>query len=303
MRNIYLYGMIIVSNSFRLSEFVKPDEYSEIQESYSFPGGETATCATVLSSLGVHVILDGNHIGTKVAPIVNNFYKDKSVNLDSLYLDESYEGLEDYVLIAGDARTPMGTFRQFFAAARNGGLRRWNTPKEEDILNCDVAAIDPFFWDESNVAAEYCVKHGIPYVTIDCKYDSYLHQNSAVSVISGEGIHNHYPGKTREELFPLFQDNGSGLTIITNGGKEFFYGRKGGAMKSFQPYKVDVVSTLGAGDSFKAGCTYALLMGMSDDELVRFASACSAVAISRYPLQLNPPTITEIEKMVYGPFE
>jgi sugar/nucleoside kinase (ribokinase family) len=298
MRNIYLYGMIIVSNSFRLSEFVKPDEYSEIQASYSFPGGETGTCATVLSSLGVNVILDGNHIGRNIAPIVNNFYKDKSVNLDSLYYDESYEGLEDYVIIAGDARTPMGTFRQFFASARNDGLRRWNTPKEADILNCDVAAIDPFFWDESNVAAEYCVKHGIPYVTIDCKYDSYLHQFSAVSVISGEGIHNHYPGKTRGELFSLFQENGRGLTIITNGGNEFFYGRKGGEMKSFQPYKVDVVSTLGAGDSFKAGCTYALSMGMSDDELVRFASACSAVAISRYPLQLNPPTITEIENLI-----
>jgi sugar/nucleoside kinase (ribokinase family) len=298
MRNIYLYGMIVGTHSFRLSEFVKPDEYSEIQASYNFPGGETGTSATVLSSLGVNVTLDGNHIGRTIAPLVKHFYKDKSVNLDSLYFDESYEGLEDYVLIAGDTRTVLGTFRKFFASARNDGLRRWNTPKEGDILNCDAAAIDPFFMDESNLAAEYCIKHGKPYVTIDCKYDSYLHQYSAVSVISGEGIHNHYPGKTREELFPLFQDNGGGLTIITNGGKEFFYGREGGEMKSFQPYKVDVLSTLGAGDTFKAGCTYALSKGMSDDELVRFASACSAVAISRYPLQLNPPTIADIENLI-----
>ncbi len=298
MNHIYLYGMIVGSNSFRLAEFMKPDEYSEIEASARFPGGETGTCATVLSSLGRNVILDGTHIGRSGAPLVREFYKDKLVNLDLLYFDESYEGLEDYVLIAGDTRTILGTFGRFYSQAYNSGLRRWNKPNEDAILNCAVAAIDPYFWDDSELAAKYCVKHGKPYVTIDCKYDSYLHQNSAVSVISGEGIHNSYPGKTREELFPLFQENGGGLTIITNGGKEFFYGRKGGEIKSFQPYKVEVASTLGAGDTFKAACTYAILEGMSDDELVRFASACTAVAISRYPFQLNPPTLDEIENLI-----
>lgn len=36
--------------------------------------------------------------------------------------------------------------------------------------------------------------------------------------------------------------------------------------------------------------------GLKDDELVRFASACSAIAISRYPLPLYPPTLEEVEK-------
>ncbi len=63
---------------------------------------------------------------------------------------------------------------------------------------------------------------------------------------TGEGLNNEYPNMTREEMFPLFQENGNGLTIITNGGKEFFYGRKGGKIKTFQPFKVDVKSTLGA---------------------------------------------------------
>ncbi len=298
MKSIYLYGMIVGSNTFKLKDFVKPDEYSEIEESYRFPGGETGTCATVLSSLGMNVMLDGNHIGRNTAPLIKEFYKNKSVNCDLLCFDEDYEGLEDYVIITGDTRTPMGTFGHYFSSARNGGLKRWNKPSEKAVAECDVAAIDPFFYDESELAAEYCVKHGKKYVTIDCRYDSYLHKNSAVSVISGEGIHNAYPGRSREEMLPLFQENSDGLTIITNGGKEFFYGRKGGEIKSFTPFKVDVKSTLGAGDTFKAGCTYALAMGMNDDELVRFASACSAVAISRYPMQLNPPAIAEIEKMI-----
>ena len=42
---IYLYGMICCTNSFKLDAFPKPDEYSEIQQSARFIGGETGTCA------------------------------------------------------------------------------------------------------------------------------------------------------------------------------------------------------------------------------------------------------------------
>ena len=38
--------------------------------------------------------------------------------------------------------------------------------------------------------------------------------------------------------------------------------------------------------------------GMDDDELVRFASACAAVAVSRYPSQLDPLKLREIEELI-----
>lgn len=293
--DIYLYGMVLATTSFLLKDgFVKPDEYSEIKAKYQLPGGETGTCATVLASLGATVRVDGNHIGTRVAPVLRDFYKDKSVSLDSLYFDENYEGLEDYVIIADDVRSPMGTFGEYHGST----TRRFNIPKEEDIVNCTTAAIDPYFKEATRLAAEYCVKHKVPYVTIDCAYDSYLHQHAAVSIISGEGIKEFYPGRTREELFPYYQENSDGLTIISNGAKPFYYGRRGEERKTFTPYKVNVVSTLGAGDTFKAGCTYALHKGMPDDELVQFASACSAVAITRFPLPLNPPKLTEVQQLM-----
>ena len=39
-------------------------------------------------------------------------------------------------------------------------------------------------------------------------------------------------------------------------------------------------------------------MGMSDEEMVRFASACSAIAISRFPLPLYPPTMEEVAALM-----
>ena len=92
--------------------------------------------------------------------------------------------------------------------------------------------------------------------------------------------------------------NSNGLTILTQGGGEMLYGRKGEALHRMKPFSVEVRSTLGAGDTFKAGCVYGLLHGMADDALVRFASACSAVAISRFPLPLNPPKLEEVRALI-----
>ena len=50
-----------------------------------------------------------------------------------------------------------------------------------------------------------------------------------------------YVDLTRDELLPLYMQNSNGLTIITNGGSQFYYGRKGQEIRSFDPFKVQVV--------------------------------------------------------------
>ena len=294
---VYMHGQVLGTHSFLLKgEFLQPDEYSEIKAKYFLPGGETGTAATVLASLGVNVKIDGTHIGTEVAPLLKNFYKDKTVDLSSLYFDPDYEGLMDYVVISGLVRSPMGVFGSLY---EKGAKKRWSMPKEEDIANCNVGAIDPFFLEETQAAAELFVKHKKPFVTIDCRHDSYIHQHCAVNVVSKECTGcEQYKDKSIEEIYQSLTDTTDGLVIITRGEKEMLYGRKGQPMKKMKPFSVEVKSTLGAGDTFKAGCVYGLLNNMSDDELVRFASACSAIAISRFPLPLNPPTLEEVEKLL-----
>lgn len=291
---VYMHGQILGTHSFLLKDgFLQPDEYSEIKAKYFLPGGETGTGATVLASLGATVKMDGTHIGTQVAPLIKDFYKDKSVDLSSLFFDPDYEGLMDYVVIAGLVRSPMGVFQSLYEP---GAKHPWNMPKEEDIAGCKVAAIDPFFLEATQATAELCVKHGKPYVTIDCHHDSFLHQHAAINVVSKECTGSEqYKDMSVEEIYQLLTDTTDGLVIITRGEKAMIYGRKGQPMKSMKPFSVEVKSTLGAGDTYKAGCIYGLLQGMSDDEIVRFASAYSAIAISRFPLPLNPPTMGEVE--------
>ena len=292
---IYLHGQILGTHSFFLKDgFPEPDEYSELAMKYFLPGGETGTAATVLASLGAKVKMDGTHIGTEVAPMLKPFYEKRGVDLSSVFFDPEYTGLMDYVLIHGLTRTPMG----FFQTLALSGQKRWNAPKEQDICQASVAGVDPFFGEESIEAARLCVKHKVPYVTIDSSHNSYLHQHAAVNVVSKECLGADYKGVPAEEVFHLLQETADGLTIITNGANDMIYGRRGEDMKTMSPFFVDVKSTLGAGDTFKAGCIYALMQGMGDDELVRFASACSAVAIQRFPLPLYPPTLSDVQKIL-----
>ena len=294
MSKAYLFGQVLGTHSFYLRKgFPVAGEYSEIEEKYFLPGGETGTCATVLDSLGVNVKIDGTHIGTEVAPMLKDFYKNKNVDLSSLFFDPDYSGLMDYVLISGLERTPMGMFQQLYEKK----IKRWNMPKEKDIIESDVVAIDPFFQEETVRTAELCVKHNKPYVTIDCPHNTYLHQHCAVNVVSIECLRNDYKNMTKEEAFELLKEDSDGLTILTTGSNDMLYGRRGMSAKKMPVFKVDVKSSLGAGDTFKAGCVYGLFKGMDDYSLVRFASACSAVAISRYPLPLNPPKLDEVQKL------
>ena len=293
--DIYLYGMVLKSNSFLLKEdYPEPDSYGEVREKYSLPGGETGTCATVLASLGCTIKMDGNHMGRNTYPLIESFYRDKKVDYSSLLFDKNYEGLEDYILIDSKTRTCFGTFGKYFSQP----IKRWNRPKKEDIEGAKVVGLDPFFKEESLQVAQLCQEMDKPYVVIDCPFDSELHRLSSVNVISNEYIKGMYPDWSREDIFKAYTENTNGLVILTLGAKEIMYGRKGQVAKYFKPYQVEVVSTLGAGDTFKAGCVYAILKDMNDEEIVSFASACAGIACTKFPIPLNPPYLEEVEDLI-----
>jgi sugar/nucleoside kinase (ribokinase family) len=284
--------MTLLSTSYLLrDDYPEADGYAEIVKGYTFPGGETGSCATVLAGLEVYSKLDGNHLGSKAYQSVIAFYQNLAVDTSRITCDPQFDGLEDLVLIGGGTRTCFGRFRRFFAV---GEPQRWNTPQKQDIAGAKVVGVDPFFGAESALVAEYCHELGKPYVTIDCQYDQLIHSCSAVNVVSHEYLKNNYAGVAVEELFRQYTANTEGLVIFTFGGREILYGRKGEAIKKFSPYQVKVESTLGAGDSFKAGAIYGLLQGMDDRELVSFAAATAAVVCGHYPLPMYPPTLEQV---------
>ncbi len=293
--DIYLYGMIIWTTGFLLSgDYPAADGYGEINELRTFTGGETGAAAAVLASLGCRVKVDGNFLGRDTDGQLRRFFAERGIDCSRLVYDPDFEGVKDYVLIDRNTRTCLGQFGQFFSSP----VKRWNQPDPADVQAAKTAAIDPFIEDGALACAQYCKQAGVPYVTIDCRYDSVLAQNAAVCAISGEFVRGTYPGKDREALLAEYTAQTDALVIFTGGGGELLYGRAGTEPKRMRAFSVDVVSTLGAGDTFKAGCVYGLHRRMPDDELVRFAAACAGDAVTRFPISVYPPTLERIERLI-----
>jgi len=291
-KTIYMYGMIMVSNSILLkSDYPQADGYGEIKEKHILTGGETGTGAIVLASLGCNLVLDGSHQGTVTGPINKKCFEQLNVDISLLTYDDTFRGCEDLIIIDKNTRTVFGSFGEYFSK------KHWNSPSREAIKAANVVALDPFFFEETIAVTRYCQELGKKYATIDCEYDSEVNRFCEINAISHAYLEGRYPNENHEDLHRKYTANTDGLVIFTMGSDPLMYGRKGEAIKYFPAYKIEPVSTLGAGDCFKAGTVYALNKGMTDDEIVSFASATAAVACLSFPIEYNPPTLDKIKKL------
>lgn len=294
--DVYLYGMTVYSTIHLLEgEFPEADTYAEIRETWNIPGGETANSAVVLSKLGLKVKIDGPFLGSKTKDGIIELCGKHGIDCSGMHYDHDFEGVQDLVMVAGKTRTVFGRFGSYFS-----GEKKWNKPDIGSIEAADIVSLDPFFGEESKTVAEYCVKIGKKYVTIDCPYDGVMLRNAAATAISLEYIRNQYPGEEIEEIFKKYTDSAKGLVIFTFGSKEIMYGRRGEGIKRLPAYKVEVKSTLGAGDTFRGGVVYGVLKGFPDQETVKFAAATAACVCRRFPFALNPPSLEEIQALIVG---
>ena len=293
--DVYIYGMTVLSNIHLLKGPYPPaDTYQEIVRSYVIPGGEGANAAVVLSKLGLKTQLDGCYLGELTNAPLTNYLSERGVDVSMLPYDASFPGWRDLVLCDGDSRTVFGWFNAYFS----DGSNRWTEPDEEAIRSAHMAAIDPFFPGASQKAAALCVKHNIPYVTIDSPFDSEMAKHSSALVVSKEYLENTYPGGDYRQLFEQYHQVCDGLLIFTFGSRELWFASPASVRQVLPSFKVDVVDTLAAGDSFRAGVVYGLLNNMGDFETARFASALAAIVCTRFPSVYEPPTLQEIQQLI-----
>lgn len=296
MIDVYIYGMTVLSTIHLLKgSYPAADTYQEIEKTYVMPGGEGANAAVVLSNLGMSTMLDGCYLGQETAVPLLTCLHQKQVNCSLLIEKDNFAGWKDIVLCDGASRTVFGWFQARFADER----KLWTQPKEAVIQQVRCVALDPFFGAESALVAELCRKHHTDYVTIDCKWDDPIAQSSRAIVVSKEFIERVYPDQTIEDLLAHYRQWCAGLVIFTFGSREILYAEPGMERPlSFKPYAVDVVDTLAAGDTFRAGVVYGILQAMSATNTVRFAAATAAVSCTRFPSVYQPPELAEILELM-----
>ena len=291
----YLYGMTVLSTIHKLKNaYPEVDSYGEIAQTFVCPGGEAMNAAILLSRLGMSAKIGGPHWGRDTREVLTAYAEKYSIDYKGIVADESYHGVKDLILVDDRHRTVFGYFGAYFSDS----VQRWNEPEREAVEKADIVAIDPFFRNASAHAAEMCAECGKPYVTIDCREDSYLHRHCAANIIAREYRSQEYRGEPDDKLFGQYIDSTDGLVVFTSGKSEIMYGRKDYGMRKISPYRVEVRSTLGAGDTFRAGIVFGLSEKWDDERTVRFASALAALVCTRMPIADNPPSLDEVEKFI-----
>lgn len=294
-QDVFSYGVISTSRLIMIEgTFPKADHYAEMQRQYRMTGGEAANSSIALSRLGVKVKLDGNWLGNNSDELQTiDLLSKYDIDITRVNLKEGFTGPNEVVIADSNTRTIFGNYGKSFGSGCN-----WNEAFEDDIQNSKVVCLDPFFKKASEQVASYCLKHKRPYVTVDCPYDSFLAQNAEVVIIAGEYRSHTYRGKKSEELFRLYQNHCKGLVIFTFGSDHIIYGRKDGGRHKAEPYSITAVDTAGAGDSFRSGVVFGLLNGGTDEEIIRYGSAVSALVCMRFPGVMNAPGLDEVERFM-----
>ncbi len=293
--DVYFHGMTVLTGAYRLDgPLPEPDGYREFLESHQFMGGESGMGALLLARLGLQVRLEGTHLGRRTKEPVLEACRERGIDARGLHFDPGFEGWQDLVLVHEGHRTVFGRFGTLLF----DGSRHWSHPDREAVRACRVAAVDPFLGESSESAAKICVEEGKPYVTLDCGPGTLLSRDAAAVVVSREFTRREHPHADVEHLMGRYLEASKGLVVFTAGSGDILYARRGGTVHRFKPFPVEAVSTLGAGDAFRAGVVYGVLQGWDDAQTVRFAAAMAACACRRFPLAFDPPTLEEVLVMM-----
>ena len=89
-----------------------------------------------------------------------------------------------------------------------------------------------------------------------------------------------------------------GLIAITYGSRGATLQEHGATIAEARPPQVSAVDTVGAGDTFTAALTVALVEGRSPEDALNFACAAGAAATTRQGAQPSLPTRREVEELL-----
>jgi 5-dehydro-2-deoxygluconokinase len=105
-------------------------------------------------------------------------------------------------------------------------------------------------------------------------------------------------GSLEEAIRCLFAHSGPEVLALKKGahGSEAHF--RDGKSVTAQPYKVEVLNVLGAGDAFAAGLLYARVQGQDWLEALKWGNACGAILVTKPGCSNFMPTRQEVEAVM-----
>lgn len=296
----YAFGHVSTGRILRLKDpFPAADGYGEVVEDLENHSGEATGSSLVLAKLGLDVRLEGNWIGdNEPCRRTLSFLGSRGIDVSGLRVEPGYAGVREIVITDGHTRTVFGRYGDLLFTTR-----QWDMPSLERMRGAKLAMVDPAFGEATSAVARFARELGIPLAACDTAPEGELAKSSAMLAISNEFLRREFPGTDvpgpdREALFRRYLEACPGLVIFTSGSGTIRFGRKGRPPEELAPFRVEVIDSAGAGDSFRGGLAWGLLQGMSDRDTVRFAAAVAALVCTTTPGCVHPPSREQVEELL-----
>ena len=96
----------------------------------------------------------------------------------------------------------------------------------------------------------------------------------------------------------FFLDLGAECCVFTMGADGAYYHHRNGTTFVVPAFQIDVKCTCGCGDAFNAGFAAGLVRGMSPEDTVRFAQACSALNATGLGSQAGVEDFAQVQRFI-----
>jgi sulfofructose kinase len=294
-KHVLCTGIAVLDLVFRVGSFPRPDVKTQASEFRTVNGGNAANAAVAIAHLGARASFAGPFGGPPGIDTVGD-------TMLALAARENIECVQcprlDGITTPISAISIDARGERAIVNFRDEALMDARAADPDALVaNCDAIIADNRFPGFVGDVCAAGVKRGIP-VVLDAdepRQDSngLLTQVSHV-VFSAEGLRatagTDHLGRALLDVSKMTK----AFVAVTDGANDVLW-LKDGELRQIPAFTVDVVDTLGAGDTFHGAFTLMLAEGKSEREAMRFSAAAAALKCTRYGGILGAPTRAEVE--------
>ncbi len=264
------------------------------------PGGKGANQACALGRLGVDVTMLGAVGNDSYAEMQRESLKNAGVDISRLIVREG--------ISTGLAMIPVnkeGDNCIIVVQGANATMKREDIDQNRDLIrDCDIVLFQLEIPLDTVCYAARLAKELGKTVILDpapvpenfpdelYRYVDVIKPNETeLGMLTGiEHAQEHLPEATGR-----IREKGVKNVLVTLGSSGVFLNSEENGLCTIPAYRVEVVDTTAAGDSFTAGFSAKLMEGKSPKEAAEFANALSSIVVTRPGAQASIPTLQEVE--------
>ncbi|MEI6915574.1 MAG: PfkB family carbohydrate kinase [Armatimonadota bacterium] len=266
---------------------VPPGNTGRVKDFHKQGGGLVATALVACARLGAHCelwsLLGDDETGNDILTELN----EERVSTAGVWRIE--DGHSPFSFIHVDAHSGERTIYH-----RSAQTMHWKRPDEalSEIKGCGALLIDDYFIDLATSAAKTARKAGVPVIAdmIPDSRNKELLESVDILIAPRHFAENLGCQDNPREALDAIHELGPETAVLTLGADGYVYSDKNGTGGD-SAFRVDVVDTTGAGDTFHGAFAYGTARGWDTPRCCEFAAAVAAIKCTAPGGRTGLPTL------------